>query len=152
MSKFEVSQTTFTDQSHLVGALTEMGFTPEVYDNPVHLYGHYGDERPDVAHVVIRRDQIHFASNDVGFVRGEDGIFRAIVSEFDRGFVSNSIGMALDDTWIGRLKKLYQVRKAKQVGMERGYRFLGQEEFDGKTRLRWEVPEQSTLARLRSMA
>jgi hypothetical protein len=139
MSRFEQTETVFTDAGFLCGALQDLGFQPEVHEEPVRLYGHWGDEREDVAHVIVRRDQIHSASNDMGFVRQPDGKFRAIVSEFDRTFSQNKIGMALNDTWLGRVAQRYKERQTMAVAKQRGYVLQSREEVEGKVRLKFAV-------------
>jgi hypothetical protein len=49
----------------------------------VPLCGSRGDERPQRAHVVIRRQHVGPAANDVGWERQPDGTFRAWISEYD---------------------------------------------------------------------
>lgn len=102
MSAFVEGITAITDQSALIRALVEIGFAEEkieICEPPKHLYGYQGDRRPEVAHVIVRRRDVGDNSNDIGFVRGEDGRFTAIVSEFD----SKKIGGA----WKGFLDKRF---------------------------------------------
>ena len=56
----------------------------EVHEQPQALFGYGGDVRAQRAHVIVRRQHIFGASNDVGFLKNADGTFTAIVSEFDR--------------------------------------------------------------------
>ena len=67
MSEFHVIEVEIYDKDCLIDALKEMGYNPELYDNPVHLYGYEGDKRIQKAHIRIPRSQIGSASNDVGF-------------------------------------------------------------------------------------
>src|ERR1039458_7069437 len=88
MSKYSSINTCFDDQDALVEALKADGFQPllatdQVAGDP--LTGYQGDKRKDRAHVIIPRQQISGASNDIGFRRGTDGTFRAVISEFDKG-------------------------------------------------------------------
>ena len=60
----------------------------EVYHEPVNLQGYQNDGRPEVAHVICRKALVNAhlgggASNDVGFLRQEDGSFQAIISDYD---------------------------------------------------------------------
>lgn len=67
----------------------------EVHNQPVGLYGYQGDNRsahdkksPDFAppcHIVIRRNHVGEASNDVGYRRLENGKYAAYISEYDQG-------------------------------------------------------------------
>lgn len=57
--------------------------------NPMHLEGYHGDQRAETANVVIPRSLVNQymsggASNDVGFVKTDDG-FDAIISQYDQG-------------------------------------------------------------------
>src|SRR5664280_695491 len=78
MSKYSSIDTCFDDQDALVEALKADGFQPllatdQVAGDP--LTGYQGDKRKDRAHVIIPRQQIGGASNDIGFRRGTDGTF-----------------------------------------------------------------------------
>ena len=84
------------------------------------LIGYHGDERPERAHVIIRRAQLDSASNDIGFVRGADGRFRAILSEYDR-----SIGY--DAQWLGKVHQHYKEKQTLAVAKAKGYIFRGKE-------------------------
>jgi hypothetical protein len=74
------------DQEVLVQALAEVGFDAsqvEIHETRVPLIGYHGDERPERAHVVIRREHLGKLSNDIGFERTPTG-FRAHISDFDQ--------------------------------------------------------------------
>ena len=47
------------------------------------LYGYQGDQRPQRAHIVIRRQHIGSGVNHVGWERLPDGTYRAWISEYD---------------------------------------------------------------------
>lgn len=116
MSKYMQTETQFTDGDHLVAALKDMGFQPMVYETPINLIGYHGDRRLDLAHIVIPRAQIGRASNDVGFIQ-ENGVYRAIISEFDSSRFSKP--------WLGKLAQSYQEHKSLAVARAKGYTFLG---------------------------
>ena len=100
MSRYCTVKTKFRDTSSLVKALMETGnWTQnqiEVHDIPQHLFGYHGDQRPEIAHIIIRQKHVGSNSNDLGFVKKEDDTYEAIISEFD----SRRYGAQ----WIGRLK------------------------------------------------
>jgi hypothetical protein len=76
----------FKDRTALIEALVAVGFDRsqiEVHEQAVPLYGYQGDERPQRAHIVIRRAHVGRAANDVGWERLPDGTYRAWISEFD---------------------------------------------------------------------
>ncbi len=67
-------------------ALVAVGFDRsqiEVHEEAVALYGYQGDERPQRAHIVIRRQHVSTAANDVGWERMPDGTYRAWISQYD---------------------------------------------------------------------
>lgn len=104
MSAYVVGQTAIQDIECLLSALVEIGFSKnsiEVHETPKHLYGYHGDLRDDVAHVIIRRWNVGHVSNDLGFIRGEDGRFQVIVSEYDSS--ANEEG-----EWVGHLDRRFK--------------------------------------------
>ena len=120
MSKYAELRTVIGDGSILADALRDLGYCPEVASEPESLYGYLGDQRQEKATIIIRRNQLDSASNDIGFSRGPDGAFRAIISEYDR-----SIGF--DDAWLGRLAQAYKERQTMSVAKAKGYVFKGRE-------------------------
>ena len=120
MSAYGEYETTLSEQNFLVEGLTAMGYRIEVHAAGAPLVGYHGDERPERAHVIIRRAQLDSASNDIGFVRGPDGRFRAILSEYDR-----SIGY--DDRWLGKVHQHYKEKQTLAVAKAKGYIFRGKE-------------------------
>jgi hypothetical protein len=86
MSHFVECQTEFRDPQALVAALIECGFAAdqiEVHTETVPLYGYQGDQREQKAHIVIRRQHVGAAANDVGWERQADGTYRSWISEYD---------------------------------------------------------------------
>jgi hypothetical protein len=121
MSAYGEYETTLCEQKFLVEGLFDMGYTVQVYpDEGAPLIGYHGDERPERAHVIIRRAQLDSASNDIGFVRGADGRFRAILSEYDR-----SIGY--DAQWLGKVHQHYKEKQTLAVAKAKGYIFRRRE-------------------------
>lgn len=120
MSKYEELRTVLSEERFLVEALRELGYSPEVSHEGMSLYGYLGDERPEKAHIVIRRRQLDSASNDIGFARDESGVYRALISEYDRG-------IGFNDAWLGRVAQTYKERQTMAVAKSKGYRFLGRQ-------------------------
>ena len=86
MSHFVECQTEFRDPLALVAALVECGFEVaqiEVHPEAMPLFGYQGDQRDQQAHIVIRRQHVGTAANDVGWERQPDGTYRAWISEYD---------------------------------------------------------------------
>ena len=86
MSAYITLMTPMTDQECLLAALADVGFVHskvEVHDSPVPLVGYEGASRAQTAHLVIRRQYVGSASNDLGFLATPTG-FQAIVSDYDQ--------------------------------------------------------------------
>lgn len=100
MSHFTCIKTQIRNRDALVKALADVGFHEvEVHDTAKNLYGYQGDVRPQTAEVIIRRQHIGVASNDIGFKQQEDGQFEAIISEYDRSEYSQE--------WLNGLTQRY---------------------------------------------
>lgn len=85
MSHYTVVRTRMVDRQALAAALADLGFPAvEVYDEPQPLIGYRGDRRAQRAHVIVRRQHLGRASNDIGFARQQDGSYQALISRFDR--------------------------------------------------------------------
>lgn len=114
-----------------MAALTRLGFADkvEVHQKAQSLYGYQGDRREQQAHIIIRRQHVGLAANDIGFQRQSDGTYRAWVSEYDR----NHNGY--NDAWLGRLKQAYGVERARAEARKKGYRVTEQQQSDGRIRL-----------------
>ena len=136
MSKYEEMSTVLAHEGYLVEALEQMGYKPEVHKNGAALVGYRGDERPEQAHIIIRRRQLDSASNDIGFVRDTSGQYRAVVSDYDRG-------IGFDQAWLGRVSQSYKERQTMAVAKARGYVFQGRSVIDtpqgAKVQLRFAV-------------
>lgn len=81
---FAVEGIRFTDQSAVLAACRALGFSPEAVPEGralVDWLGHTDQGR--VAHLIIPREQVGSASNDIGFQRQADGSYALIISEFD---------------------------------------------------------------------
>lgn len=106
MSHFTTVKTQMVSTEHLVQALRDLGFTNvESHEVPQALYGYRGDVRPQRSEVIVRRQFIGPASNDIGFTRDSTGTFVAVVSEFDR--------RKYDTKWLERLTQRYAYHVAK---------------------------------------
>ena len=120
LSKYCELTTVLRDQRFLIAALEEMGYKPEVPAQGAHLVGYQGDERAEIAHVIIRRSQLGPASNDIGFARTPDGQFTALLSEYDQG-------VGYDRAWLGRVQQLYKEKQTIAAAKAKGYIFKGKE-------------------------
>ena len=61
-----------------------MGYKPQVHKQASNLYGYQNDKRVQKAHIIIPRNQVGPASNDVGFEKLK-GKYIMHISEFDQG-------------------------------------------------------------------
>jgi hypothetical protein len=120
MSKYEELRTVLSDERYLLEALNDFGYCAEISPDGLSLYGYLGDERPEKANIVIRRQQLNSASNDIGFARDANGVYRALISEYDRG-------IGFDDAWLGRVAQTYKERQTMAIAKAKGYRFLGRQ-------------------------
>jgi hypothetical protein len=120
MSKYAELSTSLNDERYLVEALRDLGYKPEVCREGKPLTGYQGDQRLERAHVIIPRRQLDSASNDIGFTRDGNGVYQAVISEYDR-----SIGF--DAAWLGRLAQSYKERQTMVVAKAMGYVFKGRE-------------------------
>ena len=131
MSHYSEVMIELTDESCLVAALSRLGFKGrvEVHQEAQALYGYQGDVRSQKAHVIIRRQHVGPAANDLGFERQADGKYRVWVSDYDVKYNKD------DDAWMGRLKQTYGVEKARAEARKKGYRVSEQKLDDGRIRL-----------------
>jgi hypothetical protein len=129
LSHFTRIRTQLRDPEVLVEALASVGHnTVEVHDRPQTLYGYQGDARREKAEVVIRRQHVGSASNDIGFARREDGTFEAIISEYDR--------TKYNATWLTKLTHSYSHAATLRYAATHGYEVATDElQQDGTRRL-----------------
>lgn len=116
MSRYCTVETQFKDENALVAALMETGQWAreqiEVHGELQHLLGFEGDQRAEMAHVIIRRKHVGRASNDIGFVKGDDGNYGAVISEYDRSKYGTK--------WMASLKGNYAYHKLRREQEGRG--------------------------------
>jgi hypothetical protein len=128
MSKYAENATNMTEECYLVEALKAMGFQPVVHEQPVHLQGYMGDNRPEVATVVIPKAQVGEASNDIGFLK-VNGTYQATISGFD----SRSRGY--NQTWLGQLAQNYTEKRMVAQMQAKGYIYQGTKMVEKKKQL-----------------
>ena len=98
--------TPMTDQECLLAALADLGFDStrvEVHATPVSLVGYAGDRRTQTANVVLRKQYVGAASNDVGFLATATG-YQAFVSGYDHPRFGTG--------WLSQLNSSYNVHSA----------------------------------------
>ena len=103
MSKYlTFSDIVFKDEALLLAALADVGYTEVERGASLPLYGYHGDQRAERAQLVVRRQHIGPASNDLGFARTEQG-YTPIISEYDQRTM-------LDGQFLPRLRTAYNER------------------------------------------
>ena len=112
MSAYITLMTPMTDRECLLAALADLGLDRtkvEVHDTPVNLVGYVGDRRVQVAHIVVRRQHLGRASNDLGFLATDTG-YQALVSDYDHPrFGKNwlaQLGARYQEHWEAKAKRL----------------------------------------------
>ena len=130
MSKYNRQKSTYNDRDCLVEALHEMGYADvEIHDDAVNLIGYHADTRPEKANVIVRRNYIGSAANDLGFVKEADGTFSCIVSDYD----SRKHGVE----WMTGLKKAYTEKRLIKHAAKNGLKYLGKKVVKGRVQLKW---------------
>jgi len=104
LSEYVDIKTEFKNLDALIDALQECGGWTreqiETHAEPQHLYGYHGDRREQTAHVIVRRQFVGYAANDIGFYREPRADkYRAVISQFDHGRYGKD--------WQGRLAQSY---------------------------------------------
>lgn len=89
----------------------------------------HGKVRPQKAHIIIRRRFIDGVSNDIGFVKGTDGRYQAIISDYDSG--------RHNQQWMTAVKKSYAEHGLIQQAARQGLRFLGKKIVNNKPQLQF---------------
>jgi hypothetical protein len=126
MSHFTCIKTQIKHQDALLKALADIGFKEvEVHETAQHLYGYQGDVRSQTAEVIIRRQYIGSASNDIGFRRQKDGQFEAIISEYDRNKYSQE--------WLNSLTQRYGYHMLLEAAPEQGFTIEEEETLEDGT-------------------
>ena len=135
LSEYAVIQTLFRDATVLAAALTDLGFSPsaiEWYEAPALLRGPTIGV-PGYAQLVVRGRHVGPGANDLGFVRGPEGAFHALVGVMEqrtRGWHG-----PYDQGWLGRLAAAYAVRQLAAQYQAKGWRVTITRDGDGVVEL-----------------
>jgi len=129
MSHYSVIDTRIASGKHLVRALQDMGFHEvEIHAEAQPLIGWLGDSRESRAHIIVRREQVGAASNDIGFFQTPGGYFQARISDFDR--------VLFGKKWLDGLTQRYSYHVATDLLAERGFETVAEgRDRDGTVRL-----------------
>ena len=111
VSHYTSIATQLRNQSALVAALKDLGFTAEVHKTPQRLNGYYGNER-NTAEIIVRKNQGLMA--DVGFSKQADGSYSMIMDGMDRRLTT------------GKLTQHYAKHVIKTQQARMGYRMVSE--------------------------
>ncbi len=128
MSAYASLKTIFNDRDCLVEALVEMGYAREhieVHDTAQGLYGYHGDLRQQKANVIVRRQHVGGASNDIGWEKQDDGTYTQHISDYD--------SHKHDTKWLTGLKASYTEKRFEKEAKRQGLRFVSRDKLNGKT-------------------
>lgn len=128
MSEYIEGNLSICDRDALVTALMAIGFAREeieVHTEAQALCGFEGDTRELKAHVIIRRKYVGAYSNDIGFLRGADGRFSALISEYDR--TAHGSHGPYGPAWLQRLAQEHGIVQAKKLAKQKALRVASQE-------------------------
>jgi hypothetical protein len=119
-----------TDRDCLAEALKELGYPFEEHQEAQHLYGYQGDKRQQMAHIIVRRQHVGHAANDVGFLRTADGKYEMIISEYDQHAGDQSVNFTQ------KLVQIYGMKKTIKQAVNMGYTASEPIKEKGKIKLR----------------
>jgi len=139
MSEYRKQTTNCKDRECLIDALIEMGYKREnieIHEEAQQLYDytgratHYTDKNGDKANVIVRRQHVGGAANDLGFkINPETGTYEAIISRYDSG--------KHNSTWLAGLKTNYSEKTLIKTCKKQGFKFFGKKVVDGKIQMQW---------------
>ena len=108
MSKYlTFTDVVFKNEELLDAALASLGYAEVERGDQLPLYGYMGDERAERAQLVVRRQHIGSASNDLGFARTAEG-YTPIISEYDQRTM-------MGGKFIARLRASYNERVVEEM-------------------------------------
>jgi len=114
MSAYTVIDTQLVSAEQLVLALRDVGFDKvECHDKPQPLVGFEGLRREQRAEIIVRKQHLDAGSNDIGFARGADGRFSALVSDFDRA--------RFGGPWLMKITQRYAYHVTREKLAEQGF-------------------------------
>lgn len=102
----------------------------EVHAERQPVRGFEDSVRPQHAHIIIRRQHVGGASNDLGLERKADGSWTMHVSDFDRGLQNDR---HYGEAWQKRLLSKWAVQKVGLEAERRGYQWNVQYQNDETT-------------------
>lgn len=127
MSQYTEQKTQITDADILKECLKEKGYgTVEQHEKPQPLVDFCGkqtkylDPTGDKAELIVRRQYVGGAANDIGFKKNADGTFGAVISQYDTH--------KHNAEWMADLKKRYAEKKIMKTAKKAGLIFVSKKE------------------------
>ena len=131
MSHYTKVKTKLCSKESLLKALKDMGFAEgqiRVHESAQQLEGYESRLRNETAEIIIPRQHVGGASNDIGFKLQEDGTYGAIISDYDRGngssskTGSHSSGIrGYGEAWLKKLNQRYSYQHVCDQLSEQGF-------------------------------
>ncbi len=115
MSEYTVIDVEMNDGECIKAALKELGYPCEVHEEAQHLHGYQGDKRVHKANIIVRRQHVGAAANDIGFLRKADGSYEMIISQYDRGATKQG------NDFTQKLNQQYKYQKITREAKRRGF-------------------------------
>lgn len=116
ISEYSVVQCEYNDAECIKASLKELGYECEEHAEAQNLTGYEGSRRVQRAHIIVKRQQVGAAANDVGFRRKSNGQYELIISDFDR-----RQGSKTATNFLVSLKQVYAkhkvVKQLKKMGI-----------------------------------
>ncbi len=123
MSHFTTIKTHIVDSKALIAALNDVGFNEvEVFDKAQPLIGFGGTSRQQDAEIIIRKKVVGSLFSDLGFKRGGDGTFDAIMDDYDAKKYSRK--------WFDQLTQRYAYHATKAKLEAQGFSLVAEEKGD----------------------
>lgn len=101
------TEAAFLDRESLLQALAECGYETVEEGSALSLYGYRGDRRAETAQIVVRRQFIGSASNDLGFLKTDAG-YVPVISEYDRRYM-------MEGKFLAHLRTNYNLKSAEKL-------------------------------------
>ena len=131
MSEYTLVELELNDGDCIKAALKELGYVFEEHKEAQQLVGYGGDRRQQRANIIVRRQHVGNASNDVGFHKKANGDYDMIISEFDRSTKNGS-------KFMNNLKQIYGKHKFLKQAKRLGFKVKSQK-VDEKGRIKIRV-------------
>ena len=126
MSEYTVQEVCTDDPDEIVQALKELGYEDiELHEEAVDLVAYNGSlrkerktGRPVRGNIIVRRQHIGGASNDLGFRREDDGTYTMYESDYDVSHLRAKHGFPFKEAMARTVTANKSIREAKRQGFK----------------------------------